>query len=447
LTTEGVVSWTFAPSFDPAHRAALESGKPLVYVCPPAGWALVPLLDRLPAGSGGGGPAVLVLVPEPSDAADVGAAVGGVAPLAPLHVLSGAARAERLVRRAAVRTLVATPRDALQLVRRATLKLPALRHVVVAWPEAMLALGDAPALDALLAEARDAQRLVVTVDDQDPALRDFLTRHAHRAPVATAARLPVEPSGPARYVVVDDARRPTVARALLDQLDPDGAIVWDPDASRHARYAELARDASVRVVSDPGTTPAAVAVAADLPSPDALDALRAVARDVVVLVRGSQLGYLERAARPLRPLRVTSEADAAHDRAFAARRRLRERLAQGGLDAELLTLAPLFDEFDPALVAAAALSLPPVGAGVGDEPAARVRIFVSAGRQDGVRPSDIVGALVNGVGIPKEAVGRIEVRDTFTLVEARADEADRAVRGLNGATLRGRRVSARPDRH
>lgn len=439
------MSWTFAPSFDPAHRAALESGKPLVYVCPPAGWALAPLLHRLPAG-GTEGPAVLVLVPEPSDAADVGAVAGAVPPLAPLHVLSGGARADRLLRRAAVHTLVATPRDALQMVRRAALKLPALRHLVVAWPEAMLALGDAPALDALLAEAHDAQRLVVTADEQDPALGDFLARHAHRAPIAVAARLPVEPSGPARYVVVDDARRPTVARAVLDQLDPEGAIVWDPDASRHARYADLARDASVRVVSDPGATPAALAVAADLPSPDALDALRAVARDVVVLVRGSQLGYLARAAHPLRPLRVASEADAAHDRAFAARRRLRERLAQGGLDAELLTLAPLFDEFDPALVAAAALSLPPADGAVDDAPAARVRLFVSAGRQDGVRPSDVVGALVNGVGIPKDAVGRIEIRDTSTLVEIRADAADRAVRGLNGATLRGRRVSVRPDR-
>jgi ATP-dependent RNA helicase DeaD len=444
LTIEGVVSWEFAPSFDAAHRAALESGKPLVYVCPPAGWALAPLLERLPPGEAA--PAVLVLAPEPSDAADLSACLAGVAALAPLHALTGPARTERLLRRAAVRTLVCTPHDALQLARHAALPLTAVRHVVVAWPEAMLALGDAPVLDALLAEAREAQRLIVTADDQDAALGDFLTRHAHRAPVATAARIPAQPAGPARYVVVDDARRAAVAGALLDHLDPDRALVWDPVPWRHARYAELARDVTVRVASDPGTEPAALAVATDLPTPDALAALRAIAREVVVLVRASQLGYLRRCAHPLRPLRVTSEADRAHDRAFVARRRIRERLDQGHLDAELLTLAPLFDEFDPALVAAAALSLPPGDAPVPEESAARVRIFVTAGRHDGLRPADIVGALVNAVGIAKEAVGRVEIRDAFTLVEVRADEADRAVRGLNGATLRGRRVSARPER-
>ncbi len=440
------MTWEFAPSFDAAHRAALESGKPLVYVCPPAGWALAPLLDRLAPGEPG--LRVLVLVPEPSVAADLSASVGDSGTLAPLHALTGATRTERLLRRSAARTLVCTPGDALELARRAALKLADLRHLVVAWPEAMLALGDGPALDTLLAEAHGAQRLVATTDDGDPALGDFLTRHAHRAPVAVAARAPAAPFGPARYVVVDEARRAGVVRALLDHLDPDRALVWDPVPSRHPLYAALARDTAVHVTSDPGTEPAALAVAADLPSADALAALRAVAREVVVLVRASQLHYLRRLAQPLRPLRVAGETDRAYDRAFAARRRVRERLAQGHLDAELLTLAPLFDEFDPALVAAALLTLPggetPVS-GV-EEPAVPVRLFVTAGRQDGVRPSDIVGALVNGVGIAKEAIGRVDIRDKFALVEVRADEADRAAKGLNGSMLRGRRVAARPDR-
>jgi ATP-dependent RNA helicase DeaD len=440
------VTWEFAPSFDAAHRAALESGKPLVYVCPPAGWALAPLLGRLAAGDAG--LRVLVLTPEPSVAADLSACLGDGGALAPLHALSGATRAERLLRRSAVHTLVCTPGDALELARRAALKLADLRQIIVAWPEAMLALGDGPALDTLLAEAHGAQRLVATSDDADPALGDFLTRHAHRAPVAVAARVPAAPFGPARYVVVDEARRPGIARSVLDHLDPDRALVWDPVPARHPRYAALARDAAVRVTADPGTEPAALAVAADLPSAEALAALRAVAREVVVLVQASQLRYLRRLAQPLRPLRVASEADRAYDRAFAARRRVRERLAQGDLDGELLTLAPLFDEFDPALVAAALLSLPGGEAPVSgvEEAAVQVRLFVTAGRQDGVRPSDIVGALVNGVGIAKEAIGRVDIRDKFALVEVRADEADRAVKGLNGSMLRGRRVAARPDR-
>ena len=442
------MSWEFAPSFDAAHRAALESGKPLVYVCPPAGWALAPLLGHLAPGER---PAeVLVLVPEPSAAADLAGCLGDGGPLAPLHATTGTTRATRLLRRSAIRTLVCTPGDALQLARRAALKLADLRQLVIAWPEAALALGDGPALDTLLADAREAQRLIATADERDPALGDFLTRHAHRAPVLVAARAPATPAASAaaiRYVVVDDARRAAVVAALLDQLDPDGALVWDPVPARHSAYATLARDPAVRVATSPGTAPAALGIAADLPSAEALAALRAVASEVVVLVRASQLGHLQRLAQPLRPLRVASEADRAHDRAFAARRRVRERLGQGNLDAELLALAPLFDEFDPALVAAALLRLPGEAADAAvDQPAASVRLFVTAGRQDGVRPADIVGALVNGVGIAKDAIGRVEIRDRFTLVEVRADEADRAAQGLSGATLRGRRVTARPDR-
>ena len=42
-------------------------------------------------------------------------------------------------------------------------------------------------------------------------------------------------------------------------------------------------------------------------------------------------------------------------------------------------------------------------------------------------------------------MGRIEVRDLFCLVEIRADHAERAVKGLTGVTVKGRRIIARVD--
>jgi hypothetical protein len=54
--------------------------------------------------------------------------------------------------------------------------------------------------------------------------------------------------------------------------------------------------------------------------------------------------------------------------------------------------------------------------------------------------------LVNGAGLARDHVGKIEIRDAFSLVDVRADDADRAVRGLTGATIRGKRIAARPDR-
>ncbi|HET7040077.1 MAG TPA: DbpA RNA binding domain-containing protein [Gemmatimonadales bacterium] len=450
------MSWEFAPTFDAAHRAALESGKPLIYVCPPAGWAVAPLLDRLPSEAPPG--AVLVLAPDPTDASDLSGSLGWIAALRPLLSAQGAARTERLLRAGAVRTLVATPAEALALARRAALKLETLRQVVVAWPESILALGDAPALEAVLADARGAQRLIVTADDRHPALTDFLTRHAHRAPTLNASRPPEVDgrAGAVRYAVVDDQRRQAAVRDLLDQRNASAALIWDPLPSRFGRWMELARDPAVRVRTDPGEDRMDVAIATDLVSREVLAALQAVSGEVVVLVRAGQLPYLGRLAAALRAAPLVGEPDRAHDRAAEARRLVRERLAEGGLDAELMTLAPLFDEYDPALVAAALLARHRTRPGATATPddgaetagaAAWVRVFVTAGRKDRLRPADLLGALVNEVGLARDAVGRIELRDAFSLVEVRAHEADRAIRGLTGATIRGKRIAARPDRN
>jgi hypothetical protein len=71
---------------------------------------------------------------------------------------------------------------------------------------------------------------------------------------------------------------------------------------------------------------------------------------------------------------------------------------------------------------------------------------VSAGRRDQLRPGDLVGALLHGAGLSKDQVGRIDLREGFALVDVRASEAERALAGLNGATIRGRRIAARIDR-
>ncbi|PYP13034.1 MAG: hypothetical protein DMD56_01995, partial [Gemmatimonadetes bacterium] len=120
---------------------------------------------------------------------------------------------------------------------------------------------------------------------------------------------------------------------------------------------------------------------------------------------------------------------------------------------ELALLDPLFERFDPAEVAAALLALQretgsgkpeTIAPGVVD--GAPVRVFVGLGKKDRASAKDLVGALIREAGVAKDDIGRIDVRETFSLVEVAAGAADRAVRGLTGTTIRGRRVIARLDR-
>lgn len=439
------MAWELVPPLDAGVRAALAAGKSLVYVCPPAGWAAAPLFQGFPPAEAT--PATLMLIPRSSAAVELAEICHSQGALGPVHPVTGTARAQRLLATGRIHTIIATLPDALDLVRRSALKPEGLVRVVVGWPEQLFAAGLGPALDTLLADAPAAQRIILTADETP--LADFLERHARRAPAGWAARLPGAPLGPARYAVVDRSRRATAARAVLDVLDPARAVIWDPSAGAHGRWADLVAIDGVRLnPEDPPTAePYDLGLAADLPSADVLAALRKVAREIVVLLDAAQLSYLQRLAAPLEAVRLPGAADRARDQLGRLRRDVRERLAAGLPLPELLALDSLFDEHDPALVAAALLSRGEAAPTVSDpDVTAWVRVHVNAGRRDQLRPGDLVGVLLHAVGLTKEDVGRIEIRDGFTLVDVRAEEAERAVRGLTGTTLRGRRIAARLDR-
>jgi ATP-dependent RNA helicase DeaD len=147
------------------------------------------------------------------------------------------------------------------------------------------------------------------------------------------------------------------------------------------------------------------------------------------------------------------------------RAELRAELERGLPPRELAVLEPLMADFDAAEVAAAALRVldrerarqrtaaqaaaaaapaPPSAAAFA--PSGMVRLFVSAGSRDNVRPGDLVGAIAGEAGIAADKLGKIEVRESFSLVEVQAAEAERVLAKVNGINIRGRRVLARPER-
>jgi ATP-dependent RNA helicase DeaD len=85
----------------------------------------------------------------------------------------------------------------------------------------------------------------------------------------------------------------------------------------------------------------------------------------------------------------------------------------------------------------------PGGPGMGG---AMTRVFVGAGRRDGVGRRDMLDALGQEVGLTPRDIGTIEVADRFCVVEVPGEVADHVIDSLQGARFGNRKVVVRRDR-
>jgi ATP-dependent RNA helicase DeaD len=87
--------------------------------------------------------------------------------------------------------------------------------------------------------------------------------------------------------------------------------------------------------------------------------------------------------------------------------------------------------------------------GKGDRPIAAdaptIRLYVGAGRQAGIRPGDLVGAITGEAGIESRLLGAIQIGDRSSYVEVPETLADDIVSALKATTIRGKKVSVRRD--
>ena len=183
------------------------------------------------------------------------------------------------------------------------------------------------------------------------------------------------------------------------------------------------------------------------------------AGDAITFVQGRerrQLQLIEKmiGAR-IKPLRLPTAADIAARRRDVFKESLREILEAGAFDGHLATVEELSGVYDPSEIAAAALHMlwqhqHSTSAEVADEMAAdgeqpeagMTRLFVGLGRQDGLRPGDIVGAIANEAGLVGRDIGAIDILDRSAFVEVPTASADDVVAALRHTRLRGKRMNA-----
>ncbi|MGC8484059.1 MAG: DEAD/DEAH box helicase [Candidatus Baltobacteraceae bacterium] len=77
---------------------------------------------------------------------------------------------------------------------------------------------------------------------------------------------------------------------------------------------------------------------------------------------------------------------------------------------------------------------------------ATTRIFIGVGRNDNVRPADLVGAIANEAQIDSRDLGAIDIADRFSLVEVPEAIAEHVIKALKRTTIRGKKAGARRDR-
>jgi ATP-dependent RNA helicase DeaD len=154
--------------------------------------------------------------------------------------------------------------------------------------------------------------------------------------------------------------------------------------------------------------------------------------------------------------KLPTRADIANRRVAVFKQQIMDSLGGEDLDFYLTLVGQVAEESgrDMAEVAAAAARL-----ARGDKPLAlaeeapsadlapaedgMVRLVIDAGRQQGVRASDIVGAIANEAGIPGKAIGAIDIYDQFTFVEVPANQQQQVLAAMADATIRHLPVTVR----
>lgn len=460
------------------------------------------LLDRLDPG--GGSPRALVLAPTTDSARRLAESLAGLA-AATGHVVAAAGIPWVLPERADL--LFGSPADLLAWARASRFDVHAVEALVVDQASALQHAGGLADVEALLEFLpREAQRVVLALP-VTPEIEDFVERHARRAvqlppqAVEGATGDAGPRRGEVRYRIVEEPREvgalqlvsellegmrhcclffATEDRAadVGDYLTLHGYAAGAPGDDAAPVWLAVRELAARTALKGEGVVP----VSFDVPSgPDSLDRRHGGGRGGTIIVLPREMPHLRDVARrtgyrvvPFPPPAVVTgrgELDALLARLEAAS-------GDADLGPYLIALEPLFERKGAAEVAAAAVALlrqrtpaqtGPAGpsaaepvparmpqatapasrrsaAGASAPPAAYVRLYISLGERDNVGPGDVVGAITGESGIASSRVGKVEIRESFSIVEVQEPVAEQVIRALNGITVRGRSVRADYDR-
>lgn len=459
----------------------------------------LPLVERLDATKER--PQALILCPTRELAVQVSEAVYTFGRPHGLRVLPvyGGQPIDRQVRalRSGVQIVVGTPGRILDHLRRGTLDLSEVRVLILDEADEMLAMGFVEDVELILdqmPEQRQVALFSATIPAPIARLADKYLKDARRVKIASTPQ--TVPQIRQVYYEVAAAHKVDALSRILDMESPGPTIIFCgtkretdevaehlrgrgyPAEALHGDMTQAERDRTMRrfrqgqvdllVATDVAARGLDIdtithVVNYDIPW-DVESYTHRIGRtgragregDAITLVtprERRQLKNIERATGArITPVRLPTAADIAGRRREMFKREVLEVLEAGDLDNYLVTVQELSEQFEASEVAAAALKLlwlsqknqvgaEEVGPSDGSRPEEGMsRLFITVGRLEGLRPTDLVGAIANEANIPGNTIGAIDIMDHCSFVEVPSDVADRVVQALKRATLRGRRV-------
>ena len=399
--------------------------------------------------------------------------------------------------RAGAHVVVGTPGRIMDHLRRGTLSLAGLKTVVLDEADEMLRMGFIEDVEWILAQIPGARQTALFSATMPRGIRRIAERHL-RDPVVVENehKTLTVPTIEQRYVQVSERQKLEALTQILES-GPTGAVLvfvrtkiaaadlgerlqargyaaeaMHGDMSQAQRESVIRRlrggQAEIVVATDVAARGLDVGrishvINYDIPY-DSETYLHRIGRTgragrmgtAVLFVTPREqrmMREIERFTRQrIEAMRIPTRADVAARRAALFKESIRKTLKEEDLEPYLALVEELAEEggFEMREIAAAAARLArgdkPLDVAVERPPAGpppeegMVRLFIDAGRQSGMRPADIVGAITSEADVPGKEIGAIDVYDRVTFVEVPVAYKHQVLERMAHATIRNRPV-------
>ena len=398
--------------------------------------------------------------------------------------------------------VVGTPGRVLDHMRRRTLDLSLVQVLVLDEADEMLDMGFAEDIDAIVKETPETRQTALFAATFAPRIMSIAGRHLKnpkKVQIAQEKRAPGKlPQVRQVAFIVGKGQKIAALNRILDFESPKSAIVFcrtrlevdelTDTLNAHGYGAQALHGGMVqkqrdRVMQLFRTEKADILVATDvaargldiehvshvdqLRSADGGRSLRAPHRPHRPHRPRRRRDHPARAARAALPAirRAAHEAEdrdrQAADRSRSAQAPAREREGNAAradrgrrTRGHARAVESLAQEFDIIDVAAAAVAIANDGAEkaapaaepdaeeIADRSSGRLMLLkISVGKEESIRPADLVGAIAGEAGVPSRVIGAIKIHDDYSLVEVPEELSERIIEALRRTKIRGHKVT------